>query len=354
MGRPKSMYEEITVEGIKTDILGRLSADIDKREGSFVNDMVSTVAYEIWKVYQSFNALVPIAFVDETSGEYIDKRCNEYGITRKPGTKATATLSITGTDGTAITKGKIFITIDGLQYEADEAATIASGTATVNVTAVEVGEAYNAAAASITGQLINLAGITSVTNVAAAEGGTDREIDSALLARLRDFLQSTPTSGNAAHYKQWALSVPGVGSAKVIPLWDGTGTVKVIIAGADGGAVDASVITACEEFIDANKPIGATVTVVSAVEVEVDVTADVVFDDTTGTATIQDEFEVLLTEHLRGISFVKNEIVYNRIAALLLSVSGVTDFVTLTVNAGMANISLDADEVPVLGTVVIT
>ena len=116
------MYEDYTVETIKDDMISRLGTDINTSEGSFTNDMISGVAYEIWKYYQALNAIVPIAYVDETSGEYIDKRCAEYGITRKSGSKATTTLTFSGTDNTTIESGKVFLTSDGLQFETDDEA----------------------------------------------------------------------------------------------------------------------------------------------------------------------------------------------------------------------------------------
>ena len=88
------MYEDITPESIRQEILANLGAEVDKREGGFASDMAAPVALELWKLYDSLNAVLPIAFVDESSGEYIDKRCGDYGIVRKAGTRATVTLTL--------------------------------------------------------------------------------------------------------------------------------------------------------------------------------------------------------------------------------------------------------------------
>jgi len=344
------VYEDLTVESVKSDILGRLSTDIDVREGSFINDMISTVAYEIWKLYQSLDAVIPIAFVDETSGGYIDKRCAEYGITRKAGTKATAVLHFAGTDGTVIPAGKVFLTADGLEFETSEAVTIAGGAAGVTANAVEVGEKYNVAAGTITQQLVSISGLSSVTNEAAT-GGTDPETDAALVARLYAFLQNPATSGNANHYEQWALAVNGVGAAKVIPLWNGPGTVKVLIVGNDKGPVDNTVVTNCAAYIEENRPIGATVTVMSAEGLAVNVSATVIIDSTTTLETVQTAFENALDAYLQSIAFEKYTVVYNRIAYMLLDIPGVTDYTSLTINGGTANVTIGENEVPVLGTV---
>lgn len=349
------MYEKLTVEQIKADIISRLTvSELDTREGSYTNDMISAVAHKVWTAYQSLDAIVPIAYVDETSGEYIDKRCGEYGITRKAGMKAAVTLTVVGTDGTVIPAGKVFVTADGYQFETAFAVTIAGGTAAVTATAAAIGEDYNVSAGTITGQLKNLIGITDVTNAAAAAGGANAETDTALVARLYDYLRNAATSGNAAHYKQWALAVPGVGAAKVTPTWNGAGTVKVLIVGADNGPVDATIVANCAANIEENRPIGATVTVASATGLLINVAANITIDSTTTKAAVQTAFAETLNKYLQGIAFDKYTLVYNRIAAMLLDIAGVTDYSALTVNGGTTNIAIAADEVPVLGTVVIS
>jgi uncharacterized phage protein gp47/JayE len=347
------MYENLTVESIKSDILSRLSTQIDTREGSFTNDIISAVAYKIWQTYQSLDAIIPIAFVDETSGSYIDKRCAEYGITRKAGTKATAILTVTGTNGTLISAGKVFHTSDGLQFITDAAATIAEGTATVNATAEDVGDKFNVDADTIMYQFTNISGITSLSN-AKATGGADAETDESLVARLYDFLQNTATSGNAAHYKQWALSVNGVGNAKVEPLWNGPGTVKVLIVGTDNGPVDSTIVTACSNFINANRPIGANVTVASATGSVINVAATVIIDSTTTLETVKTAFEAALDEYLQSIAFDKYTLAYNRVVYMLLDTPGVIDYSALTINGGVVNITIGENQVPIMGTVVIS
>jgi uncharacterized phage protein gp47/JayE len=347
------MYEDYTVETIKNYIIGRLSTDINTSEGSYTNDMVSAVAYEIWKYYQALNAIVPIAYVDETSGEYIDKRCAEYGITRKSGAKATTTLTLTGTDNTTIEAGKVFLTSDGLQFETTKTVVIQNGTATIIATAAGVGSDYNVAPGTMLYQLVTISGLKSVTNTAAT-GGADEETDEALVARLYDYLKNPTTSGNISHYRKWALAVNGVGAAKVTPLWNGAGTVKILIAGSDNGPVDSDIVSKCAAYIEANRPIGATVTVGSAKGLKINVSAKVQIDSITTLAKAQEAFSSALEKYLKGISFSKYTLVYNRIAAMLLDIDGVIDFTTLTVNGGIANIAIEPDQVPVIGTVEVT
>lgn len=344
-----------TVESIKTDILNRLSvSNLDTREGSYTNDIVSAVAVLLWKNITAQEELIDAFYIDENSGPYIDKQSNWYGKPRKAGKTATVTLTISGTDRTIIPAEKVFLTADGYQFTTDAQATITGGTAAVPATAADVGAAYNVAAGTITMQIYNLSGITSVTNAAAAFGGADAETDAGLFSRLDSYRKSTPTSGNAADYKGWALAVDGVGDAKVFPLWNGNGTVKVLIVDSNKAPVPDSVVTACAAYIEAMRPIGATVTVLSATGLAVNVSAAVTIDSTTTKATVQTAFAAALKSYLQGIAFSKYMLVYNRIAALLQDIPGVQDFSSLTVNGGTANIAIADNQVPVMGTVVIS
>lgn len=347
------MYEALTVEDIKDDILSNISIDIDTREGSFINDMISAAAVKIWKTYQSLDAIIPIAFVDETSGEYIDKRCNEYGITRKTGTKATTILTLTGTDGTIIPQGKVFMSSDGLEFISDKNAIITDGTAEIEATAAEIGEEYNISAGTIIRQFVNLSGLISVTNLAAT-GGTNQETDAALVKRFYEYLQKPATSGNVGHYKKWALEVDGVGNAKVTPLWNGPGTVKVLIVGNNNQPVEPTIVINCKEHIDENRPIGADITVESAEGFEISVEAIVTIDGSTTVDTVRDTFIKDLDDYLRSRAFSSYTVVYNRIAYMLLGIEGVVDYTMLTINDVTENIIIGEEQVPTVGTVVIS
>jgi len=82
------LYEDMTPERIQKQIRERTDADFLTGEGSYFELHTKPVAYVLSEFYHKLDALLPISFVDETSGIYIDKRANEFGITRKPGYKA--------------------------------------------------------------------------------------------------------------------------------------------------------------------------------------------------------------------------------------------------------------------------
>lgn len=347
------MYENITVEDIKKDILTRYQGDAQTNEGGYTNDMISGIAYKIWTTLQSLDKVIPIAFVDENSGEYIDKRCEDFGIKRKLGQKAVTTLTITGAEGTEIEKGKIFVTDDDLEFETDDDVTIVNGTAKVSATALEIGTKYNVPEGTITTQISSSQGINTVTNTQAT-GGTETETDESLLTRLHEHMRNPATSGNPAHYKEWALEVNGVGDARVVPIWNGPGTVKVIIIGNDKKPVDETIVNNCYQHIEEKRPIGPSVTVESAIGVEINVNAKLIIDDTTTIHTVITKFTEVLSDYFYTLAFQKNTVVYNRISHMLLDIPGVEDYTTLTINGATNNIDLQEYEVPILGTMEVT
>lgn len=350
-------FDSLTPEGIQ-DMLRAFIEDelgLSTAEGSLLQIILAPGAYVFWEGLQALRAQVPISFVDETSGRFLDKNAAGYGITRKPGTAASVLLTFTGSAGTTIPAGTLCVTQDGLGFATDEALTLGeSGRGTVTATADAVGTAYNVPAGAIVSMQQAVSGVTALTNEAAATGGTDPETDAALFARLDAYKKTPPTSGNEQHYHQWALEVNGVGAASVIRCWDGPGTVKVIIADMALRPVEEELRAEVAAYIETQRPVTAEVTVESAAGVPVEVSVTVETDGTVSKPATEQELTERLAEYLGEIAFTEGaEVVYNRVLALVMGLPGVTDCAELLVGGGTANVPLDANEIPMLGTVTV-
>lgn len=341
------MYENITPESIESSVLEDISL-FDTREGSFARTLISPVSYEIWKYYTALEGVPDMIFITEDSGQYIDKKAADFGITRKPGVKASGSITLNGRAGTVVPAGKVFLTLDGLGFALDEQAVIpAEGTVSGTITAQDVGEIYNVMAGEISVQQSPLSGLSSFT-AGETTGGADQETDAQLVARYYDYIQKPATSGNVYQYEQWAESVNGVGQAKIFPLWAGNGTVKVVISGQDYGVADPETVEACRAYIESVRPIGATVTVESAVSLEIRISAEVKLDSTITVSDIKPQFEKSVSDYLRNIAFQKDSVVYNRILFLLLDIDGVQDVTSMTINGGTENIPIGDTQIPEL------
>ena len=345
------MFEDITPESIKAAILAEAGESLETREGSFLDSMAGPAALEIWKVYQAMNAVVSIAFVDESSGGYLDLEGAKYGITRKPGTRARCAMTLTGTAGATVPAGTVFVTPGGLEFALTEAVVLTGSGDAGTAEAAEVGSAYNVEAGELSQMAATLPGPLVQED---SPGSTDPESDGALYGRIHAYLSRPATSGNAYHYEQWALEVAGVGAARVFPLWNGAGTVKVVLV--DGGMEPASaeIVAAVQAHIEAERPIGATVTVAAAAPLSINVTAAVTLDGSAPLSQVKTEFEAALDTYLMELAFSASTLRYNQVAYLLLSIPGVSDFTALTINGGTGNVSIGDEQVPVKGTVTLT
>ena len=351
-------YESHTPESIKKAILSELEGTVEIREGSFSNHLASPAAYQLWLVYQLVPWLMQLVFPDETGGELIDLQAADFGLTRTPGVKARVTLEFTALMATAspsVPAGTTVVTRDGLKFITLEDAGWSGGVGTALAEAAEIGRIYNVEADAITVMSRNVAGVSYCTNPAAAYGGADEETDVAFLARYKEYLQRPISSGNKNHYIAWAKEVSGVAYDQCVPIWDGPGTVKVIVAGPDKELVDEDVIGEAADHIEAERPIGADVTVVTVSELAVNVSATVTLTAGVTAQAVQAELEASLAEMLLELPFGEATLVrWSRCLALLLDCEGVEDYSAFTVNGGTTNLSVTQEQTPVVGTVTIT
>lgn len=364
------MFEDRTPENLKREALAKISpaTGLSAMDGSFADAVIGPVAEQMSDVYKGLDAVISMVFVDESSGGYIDLTGETYcNITRRAGTKAHCDISFTGDAGTVLEAGLVFLTAGGLEYTLMDTVTLdASGAAAGRLEAAEAGAAYNVGAGEIDSMYINPMGLSAFANGAAA-GGTDEESDEALFARIDEYRRRPPTSGNGYQYRYWTMEVPGVGEAKVVALKNGPGTVGVVIVDSNLEPPAEEIVQAVQDHFDAVRPIGATPTATAAEALNVTVTAKVVLSSDTTPTIVGEAFKEKLKSYFAGLIRGKFQTVYyrpaddgnytllfNRVAALLMTIDGVKNYTTLTVNGGTADVSIPASSVPVLGEVTVT
>lgn len=364
------MFEDKTPEAIKQEILSaiRSGQGLSAMAGGFADGVAGPVSVEMSKLYMALDAVPSMILLDESSGPFIALVGEQYwNITRRPGAKAYCTMTFTGSPGYVIPAGTRFLTGGGLSFSlAGEVTLGAQGTGQGQLEADEVGSAYNVAAGAIDRMYVNLAGLTAYTNMA-AQGGADPETDADLLERIRERVQQPPTSGNGYYYRQLAMSVSGVGNAKVTELAAGAGTVGVVLVGPDGRTVSEGTVEDVEAAIAPQRVIGAQVSVSAATEVTVNVSASVTLSGEADAAAVEDALEEqtgaylasLIDQKYGAVYYAPGEdtayyVLYNRILGILLGVPGVENYSALTLNGGSANVSIGKDQIPVLGTVTVT
>ncbi len=251
---PEYLTEQ-TYETILQRMLDALPADLDKSEGGFIWDALSPATIELALAAIWAQQVLERGFASTTFGQYLDLRCEEHGITRRPAVKASGQVTFTGTPGTVIPAGTQVSTASSgaapaVFFTTTSEATIGTeGTVTVDIEAMEAGASGNVAAGTITLLAQPVAGVTSVTNAAATSGGLDEEDDASLLARYLQRVRSPSAGGNKADYVNWAMEVPGVGGVSVVPVRDGPGTVSISIIDTNKEPASQSLVDTVQNYI---------------------------------------------------------------------------------------------------------
>lgn len=353
---------DVILERLKKYYDEAKQTDVSAVEGTFSFDTLAANAKEFEKAYAEMDLIVDAAFPQTSWGKYLDYLAEELaGLDRRAATSAVVMLTVTGTAGAVVPKGSIFATESGINFLADDDTTIPStGTAYVKATAQTAGAGGNVAAGTINKIPVSVYGVSSVTNETAAYNGYEEETDSALLERILLAVRQPATSGNVYHYIEWSTSVSGVGAVKVMPLWNGNGTVKVVVVDTNKDVPSDDLLQKVRDVIAQNAPIGATVTVVAPTVKTINISLKV-----TNGAGNADAIKMVVTEYLKKEVFGTNyknladlnkdvTVSYAQIGRIILDESertGVTDYSTLTINDGTTNLTVPADNMPVVEAV---
>lgn len=333
-----------TFEKILQKMLDRVPSNVDKREGSIIYDALAPCAYFLAQQNFQLTNFVDLVFPDTAVGEYLDQAVLAFGVTRKPAVAAVRKLTSSGPIEIGTRWGiqnLVYVVIGadedgGTVYQAE------------CETPGEIGNQYSGDMQPIS----NISGVTAVLG-SIITPGADEEQDEALRERFYQKVQLPATSGNAYHYKLWALEVPGIGDAKVFPLDSGPGTVTILIVDSEKG-VDESLEASVSQYIESVRPIGASVTVDSPGTIAVNAAANVLLDGSQTADEVLARFKQDLSAYLKSLVFQDYRVSFAKIGSILLSVPGVQDYDNLLLNGSSGNVTVDQKSIPVIGVVTLT
>ncbi|GED14893.1 baseplate J/gp47 family protein [Aneurinibacillus migulanus] len=350
-----SRYEDKTFENLLQQSLDEIPDDIDKRPvSSIVYDAIAPFSMRLEEAYVELDNMTDLLFPDTATGEYLDKIVAEEGVTRKLATQTIRHVQLTGT---GVVRAGGLLTIDDRFFEFVEDASVPC------ITAIRALE-YGAIIPDETKPVIvvdTVDGLQTITLVSHAENrdGVDTEDDESLRARYFIETKKSPGSGNVDDYEKWTLEVTGVGRVIVLPLWNGRGTVKLVILDSNGNPASEKLCEDVKQYIDpidgegqGKAPIGATVTVVPAIAVNVDVEANIELDGTRNITDITQDVTNELKTYFSELKLVSGgEITYNRVGSIIIETDGVHNYRNLTLNGDTSDIPLSKEQVHTLGTV---
>lgn len=413
-------YEDMTYEAILARMIGRVEQqypNLDRREGSLIFDALAPAALELAIAYLELDNARNESFVDTASREYLYRACKQIGID---------TEQFEATGGTF--KGEFNVEVEiGSRWNCDlynynvteYIGTNASGNYEYKLVSETTGTAPNNQTGDLTPITDAPSGLTVAKITECLIEGENEKTDDQIKETYYSYVKSNVSDGNVAQYERWCEGYTGIGNYKIIPLWNGSNTVKVSILSASNRAATSTLVSEAQNYFDpvtvkkfsgdgstkvftvassnapavvdlvyvggvlqaktaysygggkltfstapasgtdnievryggglgnGVAPIGAFVTVDTATEVPINMTATLTLKSGySGTSDIDDA----LAAYFAGMAYKKSTISYMSVGAIILGVEGVESLSNLKLNGSTNDIALTTYQIPVVGT----
>lgn len=365
------IFDENTFENVLERNLDRISDEFDKREGSVIYDAIAPMAIEISLLYSYLDFLFKNAFGDTANRYWLIERAKERGIEPYNATKAV----IIGRFDAKLNIGDRFF-IDDIYYTVSKLQKEEKGMFFYELICNEKGRVGNLKGGKLTPtrtiRNLNLAEIYKLAILGEDEEGTED-----FRQRYFETIKSIAYGGNIDDYRKKVKAIDGVGLVKVIPVWNGGGTVKLIITDSEFKEPTSELISKVQEIIDpipfhqkgvGIAPIGHYVTVVGAKLKKINITCEILKSRDSNLEEIKREVKSNIEEYFKGQRekwgtyekvdsniYVENDIRLAKITSIVLNVADVIDYETIKFTDTDKKIfELSEDELPVLGDVIVT
>lgn len=241
-------------------------------------------------------------FVYSCDDAYVPRHAAEFKVDRLEETAWEGEILITGTAGTALTAGTVFVREDGWRYELDAGVTIGGGgTIAGTATALDLGADGNIASGTLAlGSPIT--GVDTVEVTAQTNAGTDQESIADWRSRVQARKRNPPQGGAEDDYVQWARAVSGVAGVWVVSslqyvyvffVVDGTGSGIIPDAG-DIASVQSAIEAADASGLTTKRPVTAVAVASAPSAVNVDAELSISPDTTALRDAVEAELEALM------------------------------------------------------------
>lgn len=367
-----------TYQNILTQMLDQVPATFDKRDTSPIPTAMGPAAYALEGYYISLNQVQLAAYVQTATGQALDYLAVIAGLTRYP---ASAAVRL-GIFDMAVPIGSRYSTINGadsIKFQATAATTgETEGDYYYQLTAETPGSIGN----EYTGPILPITAIPGLNSAQITDilvPGDDEESDEDFRARIIEALNDRPFGGNVASYRTYIMAIDGVGAVQVYPTWNGGGTVKCSVLGADFLPASPTLVENVQNAVDpppnqglglGTAPIGAQVTVVAPEELTVNVSATLQLASGYAIGQVQAPIQQAIENYMlsvrqewaapvntTSVEYQANVYVA-RIVAAIVSVPGVINATNVQLNGGTADLILTetgaTQQVPITGTVTLS
>lgn len=364
-------FSSQTYANILAEMLANIPSTFDKRDTSPIPTAMGPAAYTFEGFYLSLNQVQRQGFIQTASGQSLDYLAAIGSLTRYP---ASAAVRL-GIFNTSVPIGSRFSTVNGgnsINFVVTKAQEEQYQYQLTAETPGTIGNDYSGPILPIT----TIPGLTSAQLTDILVPGDDEEGDDALRSRLITALNERPFGGNVAAYRENILAMDGVGAVQVYPTWNGGGTVKCSVLGADFLPASPTLVEKVQNAIDPPPnqgqgiglaPIGAQVTITAPTEVTVNVSATLTLASGYSLEQVQPlaasaiEAYLLTVRQGWGTQLGAGAVAYSadvylsRITAAIVGTTGVVNATDVTLNGGTSDLILTetgtTQQIPVTGTV---
>lgn len=351
-------YEEMTYEFILNRMIDRVSKNypnLDVREGSMIFNALSPEAFELAIAYTELDNTRKESFIETASRDGKLLLCASQGID-------ITIFNASSCIAKAIFNVEIELNtkwaLDLYNYTVTKYIGINElGDYEYQLTCDTTGVAPNGLTGTITPINYSPPGLNKSEITSIIINGENEKTDDEITKYYINNVNGTATDGNIEQYKQWCDKFNGIGNYKIFPLWDGNNTVKVSILNTENTVANPELIENFQNYLDPGKtgmgngqaPIGAIVTVTTATEVDINITAKLTL--ATGYSN-HDDVKIALEKYLSNIAYVKNTVSYIGIGSVIIDSPSVDNVTELLINGKQEDIVLNEEQIPKLGEVV--
>ena len=310
---------------------------------------------ELCIAYATLDEYVNESFADTASRTYLEKRAAERGIYPKKASSAILKMVVTPAD-ININMGEKF-TYKDLFFSVIEKTDLG----VYKIKSDMPGETGNI-------QSGDLFPVNFFQDFIKAEikgiiaHGTDEEETEHFRKRYFDNLNYLSFGGNIADYKEKVNAIEGVGGVKVIPHWNGSGTVKLIIIDDKYSIPSASLIKKVKNTFDPDDfsgngdgiaPIGHCVTVEACKALPISINFSISFEPDIDFTSVKNEIKNIISSYFWELSAHWEEkdsliVRISQIEAKILNLKGIIDIQNTTLNGKADNLTLDFAEIPII------
>ena len=357
-------------------MLENVPDNIDQREGSVIYDALAPAAMVMAQQSLTRANIIKQTYIKTAQGQFLDYRAAEHGTGRYAATQTEVKAKFLDSDGNPINNVQI-----GDQFASIGETPIFYTVQKINddltgeLTADDPGTTAN----SYIGQILPVTSNDSlswaeITEIVAP--ARDEETDDHLRDRLLKADDWIAYGGNITDYLAKLNKISEIGAGQVYPVWNGAGTVKLVIVDNNLMPASAELVKKVKNIIDpvdnesqgyGLAPIDHQVTVVAPTPLKVNISATVNIDGTHGADIVKAKIKIAVDEYFKLLRQSWNTIdaktgrgysqtIYrSKILSQIMMVDGVINASVPTLNGSDQDIALVFDnqtsQLPVLGEV---